>query len=168
MDIKHKWSILLVDDEPLIRELLREILTRPGCEFTECASYYEGRDALENNFYDIVILDNHLPDGRGVELLPIAEGKSGRMIIISSDPNNPEILAAMQNYPIHAVMPKPFNMRILQSTVFGEVPQLPLFSQESTAYHRSLTSNSISHEANRQINETETSRLTLESNGQHI
>lgn len=60
--------ILVVDDEPGIRALLRRILEREGHEVAEAT---EGADALrqiERDGFDVVITDMHMPDLDGLQL----------------------------------------------------------------------------------------------------
>ena len=61
--------VLIVDDEPLIRETLAEYLTQEGFAVTVCAT---GADALARaaeRRHDVVLCDVQLPDVDGLELL---------------------------------------------------------------------------------------------------
>lgn len=85
---------LIIDDDRSFRKLL-ELRIRAFVDqvsFTSCNSLAEAREHLSGGTdgYDIVILDEHLPDGRGVELLRegLFEGKA--VLCVSSDPS-PEI-----------------------------------------------------------------------------
>ena len=62
-------SILVVDDEPGMRNFLTKILG-PRCKRVEqAADVEEASKLLDNNHYDIVILDNMLPGKTGLEWL---------------------------------------------------------------------------------------------------
>ncbi len=62
-------SILVVDDEPGMRNFLTKILG-PRCKRVEqAADVEEASKLLDNNHYDIVILDNILPGKTGLEWL---------------------------------------------------------------------------------------------------
>jgi DNA-binding response OmpR family regulator len=61
--------ILVVDDDPLIRRLLRASLEREGFEVVEAASGEEALDRCERNLPDLVLLDVVLPGIDGVEVL---------------------------------------------------------------------------------------------------
>ena len=62
---------LLVDDEPLARRLLRELLADfPALAVTgECQNGSEALAALQTNAYDVVFLDVQMPDLDGVQVL---------------------------------------------------------------------------------------------------
>ncbi|MEY2886809.1 MAG: hypothetical protein RI913_228, partial [Pseudomonadota bacterium] len=62
-------SILVVDDEMGIRELLNEILTDEGHSVVSAQNADEARKARENLEPDLVLLDIWMPDVDGVTLL---------------------------------------------------------------------------------------------------
>ena len=61
--------ILVVDDEPLIRETLAEFLTSEGFVVAACASAEEALEAAAERAYDIALCDIQLPGLDGLELL---------------------------------------------------------------------------------------------------
>ncbi len=61
--------MLLVDDERLIRWSLRQRLEPEGYRILEAATGAEAMRLVEDGV-DLVLLDNRLPDGEGVDLLP--------------------------------------------------------------------------------------------------
>ena len=67
--------ILVVDDEPLIRETLAEFLTSEGFFVAACASAEEALEAAAERAYDIALCDIQLPDVNGRELLPRLRAK---------------------------------------------------------------------------------------------
>src|SRR5205814_10176102 len=62
-------SVLVVDDEPLIRETLSEYLTQEGFAVTTCASGEEAVARAAERRFDAALCDVHLPGIDGVELL---------------------------------------------------------------------------------------------------
>ena len=61
--------ILVVDDEPNIRELLEEILSEEGYEVTTAADAEHARAARREHSYDLTLLDIWMPDTDGISLL---------------------------------------------------------------------------------------------------
>ena len=67
-------DVLVVDDEPLLRKRLKRFLEGEGANVIAAASFEEGRSALTSMLFDYAMLDVHLPDGLGVDLLDAASG----------------------------------------------------------------------------------------------
>lgn len=63
-----KNSILLVDDEPNLRELLRHMLEIGGFEVVEAEDGFDALDKLAENAPDMMILDVMMPNLDGVSL----------------------------------------------------------------------------------------------------
>jgi len=64
-----QYSILIVDDEPLIRESLYEILRIDGFRGHMASSGEEALKILKNQNYDIIVMDMKLPKLSGLELI---------------------------------------------------------------------------------------------------
>src|ERR1700691_1926346 len=64
-----KGSILVVDDEIEIREGLEALLTSENFQVTLAETGAAGLQKLEDNPFDLMLLDVSLPDRNGLELL---------------------------------------------------------------------------------------------------
>ena len=62
-------QLLIVDDEPNIREVLRIVLDGEGYSVSEAATYAEAMQLLGQTTFDLVICDIFLPDGNGLDLV---------------------------------------------------------------------------------------------------
>src|SRR5579864_2870855 len=62
-------KILVVDDEPLIRETLAEYLQQEGFQVTTCASGEEAVRVAAEQSFDVALCDVQLPGIDGIELL---------------------------------------------------------------------------------------------------
>ncbi|HMM36595.1 MAG TPA: response regulator, partial [Thermoanaerobaculia bacterium] len=63
-------KVLIVDDEPVVREVLRTVLSRAGYATSEAATAAEGLALFADPAVDLVLLDLMLPDRPGLSLLP--------------------------------------------------------------------------------------------------
>lgn len=63
-------KILIVDDEPALRQTLGAILKRAGYAPVLAGTGQEGMQKLREDTYSLLFLDIKLPDGLGVDLLP--------------------------------------------------------------------------------------------------
>jgi len=73
-------AILLVDDEPAIRESLAFALRRDGFDVEQAASLREARNLTDAA--ELVILDLVLPDGNGLEFLRALRSRSDVPVIV--------------------------------------------------------------------------------------
>ena len=62
-------QILIVDDEPDIRELLEITLTRMGNITHSAADLHQAFELLRQRNFDLCLTDMRLPDGNGIELV---------------------------------------------------------------------------------------------------
>ena len=60
--------VLVIDDEPIVRNLARSILQTIGCICDDAEDAGQGLAALQKNAYDLVLLDLNLPDMDGYEV----------------------------------------------------------------------------------------------------
>ena len=74
--------LLLVDDDPELRELLREYLGQAGLRVTAVADGREMQHALETAHFDLVILDIMLPGEDGLSLCRRLRAQSGIPILM--------------------------------------------------------------------------------------
>src|SRR5262245_29310885 len=121
-------AILVVDDEPLIREMLTLILERGGFQVYSAAN---GAQALHKfHLYrgdiDLVITDVGLPgmDGRALAMRLLAEQPSLPMILMSDRYDYMDL----GSHSTLRFLPKPFNLAALLSTVRSLVAEGRSFS----------------------------------------
>jgi two-component system response regulator PilR (NtrC family) len=62
-------QVLVVDDEPDIRELLELTLLKMGLAVTSVPSISEAKERLKDERFDLCLTDMRLPDGEGLELV---------------------------------------------------------------------------------------------------
>ena len=87
---KNKTRILLVEDEDAHVELIRRSF-EPEAGQVELTVAYTMRDAknrLSEASFDLVVADVHLPDGKGIELLPGDRENSGYPVVIMTSHGN--------------------------------------------------------------------------------
>ncbi len=62
-------SILMIDDEPYIRDLLSQLLISEGYRVSTASSGLEAVDLMKEKNFSLVITDIGLPDISGIEVL---------------------------------------------------------------------------------------------------
>jgi len=74
--------ILIVDDEPELRSMLRQYLTREGFDVAEAINGNEALDTVDRAHPDLVLLDVGLPDIDGFEVLRTLRSNSDIPVIM--------------------------------------------------------------------------------------
>ena len=98
--------ILAVDDEPDVLTVLEEeILSAcPSCSFEKATNYEEASGKLQQNEYDIVILD--IMGVQGFDLLKLSVDRKFRTIMLTSNVLKAEALKRSQEMGARAFLPK--------------------------------------------------------------
>lgn len=83
----NNLKILVVEDDPTIRLLIKKALQHHGCTVTEASSAKEGSDFAQKNNHDMVILDLRLPDGNGYDVCAKMreEGINTPVLVLSAE-----------------------------------------------------------------------------------
>ena len=77
-----KKSILIVDDDKRLRELLKDYLTEKKFEVYSCEDFLEAKEIISLIIFDLVILDRMMPSGDGIDLVEFIKEKSNSPIIM--------------------------------------------------------------------------------------
>ena len=84
-----KKSILIVDDDKRLRELLKDYLSEKKFDVYLCEDFIEAKEF--KYIFDLVILDRMMPSGDGINLVEFIKKNSNSPIIIltamGEDPN---------------------------------------------------------------------------------
>jgi DNA-binding NtrC family response regulator len=109
--------ILVVDDEPSIRLLCRVNLELEGHEVLEASSLETARTALDEQAVDVVILDVHLRSERSDALVAECHARQPRIPVVLVTGSVEITDAGLAE--ADAILPKPFELDVLLSTVRG-------------------------------------------------
>ena len=117
MDALNKKKILIVEDEGNMCLLLNIILTDEDTQIDHVKSLATAATHLQSHRPDIVLLDNKLPDGFGVDFIKIVKKLSpaSRIIMLTGyDPSASDV--AVEN-GADLFLTKPFTREQLQTAV---------------------------------------------------
>src|SRR3989449_2354156 len=89
-------TVLLIDDEPDVVRAVGAYLERTGAEVTRAVTAEEGMQAYERVRPDVVILDLHLPDAHGLDVLERLKGQGAAVILLTGNGDIETAVKAMQ------------------------------------------------------------------------
>lgn len=92
-------TILIIDDEPIIRKLLARMMELEGYEVFQAADRASGLKQLETRKPQLVLCDVFLPDGNGVEMVKEIKQLSPEceVILLTAHGNIPDGVQAIKN-----------------------------------------------------------------------
>ncbi len=105
-------EILIVEDETILRKRLVRFLEDEGGLCSAFTTFEEGKNALTSLSFDFALIDVHLPDGLGLDLLDFSSGVS--VVIMTADGGWETAVEAMRRGAADYIA-KPF-----------ELPEIPL------------------------------------------
>jgi two-component system KDP operon response regulator KdpE len=110
-------KVLVVDDEPQIRTLLKATLNRAGYVVVEAANGREALNAKSIDKPDLVLLDLGLPDRDGLELVTLLRGEPRAALIVISARDQTEQKVAALDLGADDYVTKPFDTEELLARV---------------------------------------------------
>jgi DNA-binding response OmpR family regulator len=113
----HFKTVLVVDDERSLRLLCRVNLELEGHRVLEAATLAEARALVEQEAPDVILLDVHLGNDDGLDLLDELEALDvpARVVLLSGTSEiGPELRAR-----VAGVIGKPFDLKRLTAAVSG-------------------------------------------------
>lgn len=107
-------SILIVDDDPTVRELLTSFLTQRGYQVRTAPDGLVALTAVQQAAPQLIVLDIYLPGMNGVTLLRELRARqfTGTVIVLSGSTEE-TLLDAMLKLGVVELIPKPFDLERL-------------------------------------------------------
>jgi two-component system response regulator AtoC len=111
-------TLLIVDDEELVRWSLRERFGRDGYTILEAGTCAEAVEHLSSGVVDLILLDYRLPDGDGLTLLRrIKESNPDTPVILMTAFSTVENAVEAMKHGAYHYLNKPFNLDEVSVTV---------------------------------------------------
>ncbi len=122
--MSDRASVLVVDDEPGLREMLSILFRRERYEVTACPGFASAREAIRNAPapYGVVLTDLMMPDGSGLDVLTLAKQRSAETeVIVMTAHSSVETAIEAMKRGAYDFVTKPFatgELRALVSKAF--------------------------------------------------
>lgn len=114
--MNNKIRVLIVDDDPMVRQVVSEMVRRLGCQTTAAEDALMALYHLNQNRYDVVIADYDMPFIDGYELADqIKEIYLGTKVIMMTGHGDTEVSDLLKNSSlVDGLLLKPFNIRAIK------------------------------------------------------
>ena len=121
--------VLIIEDDPMVAMIHTEYFKKKELtdDLSHVTSIESAREYLANNEVDLVVLDNYLIDGQGIEFLPELKGYPIIMITAANDIQTVE--AALSNGVVDYLV-KPFTYERFAQAIDKVQDYVKLLSKE--------------------------------------
>lgn len=121
--------VLIIEDDPMVAMIHTEYFKKKELtdDLSHVTSIEAAREYLENNDVDLIVLDNYLIDGQGIEYLPELKGYPIIMITAANDVQTVE--AALLNGVVDYLV-KPFTYERFAQAIDKVQDYVKLLSKE--------------------------------------
>ncbi len=147
-------NILVVDDEPDIRELLEITLSRMNLDSHAASNVREAKTLLSQEAFDLCLTDMKLPDGTGIELVEHIQAEFPHIpvAVITAFGSMEAAIKALKAGAFDFVS-KPIDLKMLRGLVDSalKVASTPIDQPKTTQQQKLLGDSTVMHELREKI-----------------
>ncbi len=113
-DVKPSNAVLVVEDDPDLREFEVIVLRDGGYEVQQCGSLAEAEARLAERPFGLVLMDLNLPDGSGFDMLQraVPAYPDTRFVVVTGDDASESVLRALR-HSVYDYVVKPVSPDVL-------------------------------------------------------
>ncbi len=159
-----KGKILVIDDEIGIRKGCSRVLEFAGYTVATAESFQDGLDKINQENFDLVLLDVMMPDGRGVDLLaPIHVRDPETVAVVITGYATVEMAVETIKRGAYDFISKPFTTDLLSLTVNRgmEKRRLSLDAKRLLVLEKEAYEQALAREQAEKLNKFESSFATM-------
>lgn len=136
-------KILIVDDEPLVREFLAEALRRKNYEIATAENGRKALSLLKDTVYDLVITDMRMPDLTGLDIIrKVKEISPQTMVIVITAYGSVENAVESMRLGAFNYLIKPFSPDSIETLIEKAKEHTSLVAENSYLRHEMAHSDS--------------------------
>ncbi len=124
---KRVPQVLIVDDEPEIRIVLKEVIGLLGYSILEASKATEALEQIEKHHIDLILLDILLQGASGLDILKVMRRRHLQIpIIIISGYVTQDLASEAANLGVKHIVAKPFTPTRIAQEIRKIIPQSPI------------------------------------------
>ncbi len=135
--VPSEYSVLVVDDEDMIREIVSERLRLEGYHVGEAEHGKIALKKLEEEKFDVLLTDINMPVMNGISLLKEVKSRNDLAVIVMSGQADLEVAVYAMKMGAHDYILKPVNFKILLHTIESALKR-KLMEQALRDYQQNL------------------------------
>lgn len=115
---ERQYSLLIADDDESCRSTLRDIFEPKGFATLLASNGREAIDLVEGHVVDCLLLDFHMPDLTGLEILQVVRQVRGFLpcVLLTADPSQ-QLLRQALSLQVYTVLSKPVRYELVTTSV---------------------------------------------------
>ncbi len=114
---KEDASILVVDDEEIMRSLFLDILHDEGYKVTIASNGKEAVDKARDAFFNIAFIDVHMPQMNGIQTFHELKKLNPNIAIVMTDSFPVQVLEELKKEGAVNCINKPFDIREVKAVI---------------------------------------------------
>lgn len=155
-ELKYKVPLLVVDDEPLLRNVVCTLLGREGYTCGQAGSVQEALALLEREPFSLVLCDLEMPGERGIDLVKALQPRMPEIaVVIVSGRNDMSIITDCLEQGAYGYVFKPFQVREILVQIRGALRRQRLEKdakdREGELYRRVLEQTQVIRESREEV-----------------
>jgi DNA-binding NtrC family response regulator len=105
---RWEYAVLIADDDPAMRDTLREVVASAGFATLMASCGEEALDVVGQNAVHLALFDMHMPGLTGLETLQLVRQTHAVMpaILVTADPSR-NLMIEAQKASVYCILPKP-------------------------------------------------------------
>jgi CheY-like chemotaxis protein/anti-sigma regulatory factor (Ser/Thr protein kinase) len=120
------WCVLIVDDDPELRDVLSAMLVNAGHVVEQAGDGPEALDKLGTGEFDVVLLDINLPSMNGLDVLAQIRGLlRPPLVVVMTGDDTPEPLLEAVRLQAYRYLRKPFPLRTIVEAIDDAMATAP-------------------------------------------
>ena len=112
-----KKRILIIDDDQTVLSVMSDLLTFLGYDVKATSEGLEGVDLLQQEAFDLVIVDMIMPQVGGLALSKVIRQEKPQIPILAISGHYEKLLSTVHKPEVDAILPKPVTLETLRTTL---------------------------------------------------